>query len=92
MVAPVKYIFGDTKTFTWISSGQTASPMTIALINGDETVVSCGTMTGSGNGHYFLAVTLPTTPGFYVSEYLATISSKIYKKRKLIQITKGDAD
>lgn len=92
MSRPTKYLSEDTKTFTWISSGQTASPMLLSIFDGSETVVSSVSMTDSGNGHYYKAQTLPVTPGFYVVEWKATISSNPYKKRERIQIVNGTVD
>lgn len=92
MSNPVKYLFGDTKTFTWVSSGQTPSPISVGIINGDEGVVNSSTMTSSGNGHFYKALTLPNTPGFYAVEYKATINALPFKERNVFQLTKGSTD
>lgn len=67
-----------TKMFKWISSGQTASDIYVRTINNSETMVSSMTMTDSGNGHYYAFMTMPTTPGLYAGEVVATIGSKDY--------------
>lgn len=71
---------GDTFKQFWISSGTTASVISAAIISGSETVISSGTGVSSGNGHYY-RTTVVNTPGWYVSEWKATISGLPYVKR-----------
>ena len=76
------YIAGDTKTFTWVSSDASPTSIHVAIINIDETVVSSATMTSSGNGHYYSFMSIPTTPGFYVASWNATVggSQRVHKR------------
>lgn len=87
-----KYIFGSTFKFTWVSSGITPSSITAKVYNGDNTVVSSVAMTSSGNGHYYSNVTVPTTPGFYVKEVLATVSGDDYKEREKFKVILCEVD
>jgi len=87
-----KYLAGNTVSMSWVSSGQTATTISVAIISGSETVVSSVAMTSSGNGHYYANVTLPATEGFYVREDLAVIDTKTYKVHKTIKITLQQVD
>jgi len=87
-----KKLIGDTVKFTWVSSGITASPIILSIYNGSETLVSSLSMTSSGDGHYYGLYTLPNTPGFYVAETLATISTNPYKDRLRFKAITGDVD
>jgi len=70
----------DTFKQFWISSGTTPSVISAAIIDKDEIVVSSGTGVSSGNGHYYRTA-LVSTPGWYVSEWKATISGNPYRRR-----------
>lgn len=87
-----EYLSGDTKRFTWVSSGQTPSPITAAVIDAKETVVSSASMVSSGNGHYYLNVTLPTTDGYYVKETKQTMAGKDYRQREKFKIVLCEVD
>jgi len=87
-----KYLGGTTKKFTWISSGQNPSGLAATIRDGSETLVSSTSMTDSGAGFYFAAVTLPSTPGYYVKEMVATIGGKPYNKRETFKIVLSEVD
>jgi len=87
-----RHLVGDTVRMTWISSGTTPSPIFNHLLTGSETSISSTSMTDSGNGHFFRDLTLPDTPGFYVSESVATVDSFEYKRRKRFQIILAEVD
>lgn len=75
------FLCGDTVKIRWINSGITPTTIIAATYTGSETLVDSGTMVSSGNGHYYFLHTIPNTPGYYVAQTLATISSKPYKNR-----------
>lgn len=87
-----RYVAGDTKQFTWVSSGSTPSAISASIIDGGESVVSSSSMTSSGNGHYYVSITLPDTPGYYVYQNLATVNSKVYKNKQRFKIVLGTVD
>ena len=86
------YLIGDTVKMTWINSGVTPDSLIYSMFNGDETLVASGTMTSSGAGHYFAYVTLPDTPGLYVGQTLATISTLPFKRRKTLRAVLQEVD
>ena len=84
-------LIGDTFKQTWISSGATASQISAAILSGSETVVSSGTGTSSGNGHYY-RTTKVETPGYYVQEWKATIAGNPYKRRLRFKAIVNEVD
>ena len=87
-----KKLIGDTIKITWVNSGVTPSTIYSAVYNGSETLVNSVAMTSSGNGHYFSLYTIVNTPGFFVAETYATVSSKPYKNRIRFKAVKGESD
>lgn len=82
---------GDTFKQFWISSGTTPSVISAAIITGSETVISSGTGVSSGNGHYYRTVSV-NSPGYYVSEWRATISGNPYKRRARFKAFLNEVD
>lgn len=70
----------DTFKQFWISSGTTPSLISAAVLDGNETIISSGTGVSSGNGHFYRATSV-SSPGWYVSEWKATISGNPYRRR-----------
>ena len=87
-----EFIIGDTIELSWVSSGSSPSDIYAAVYDGDETMVDSMTLSSSGNGHYFFDYTLPTSTGYYVVEYVATISSNPYKSRKRFKTVRNEVD
>lgn len=87
-----KHLIGDTIQITMVNSGVTPSAIVASVFDGDETVVDSGSMTNSGNGHYYFDHTVINTPGFYVAQTLSTINSKPYKNRIRFQAVLGETD
>ncbi len=85
-------LIGDTVKIAWVNSGVTPTDVHAALFNGSETLVNSLTMTDSLNGHFFALITLPSSPGFYVAETLATIEAFPYKRRLKIKAILGEVD
>lgn len=81
-----------TKKIQWISSGQTASPISGAVLNASEAVVSSLSLTSSGNGHYYGFLTMPTTVGIYVHETRATVATNLYIKRNRFKVVLNEVD
>lgn len=87
-----KFLIGDTVEISWINSGITPSAINAAVYTGSETIVDSASMTSSGNGHYFYLHTVPSTPGLYVAQTLATIGGKPFKRREKYEAVTYEVD
>ena len=87
-----KHLIGDTIQITMINSGVTPSAALAKVYDSAETLVGSGTMTTSGNGHYFYNFTIPNSTGYYVAETLATINGLPYKNRRKFKVVTGEVD
>lgn len=83
---------GSTIKLTWISSGTTADSIGYAVYNGSESVVDSGTLTSSGNGHYYANHQTPNTPGYYAVEFTAHVGANPYKNRTAYRVILEDVD
>lgn len=88
------YEVGAGTTFkpTWVNTGQAPSPITSALIDRTQVVVSSVAAVSSTNGAYFALHQMPTTPGPYVNEWRATIGGQLYVNRQLVKNLDMTAD
>lgn len=86
-----KVLIGDTFKQTWISSGAIASVISAAIITGSETIINSGTGTSSGNGHYWRTAVV-NTPGYYISEWKATIAGNPQKRRLRFKAISNEVD
>ena len=84
-------LVGDTFKQTFINSGSTASPIVASIISGSETIVSSGAGVDSGNGHYFFQA-MVDTPGYYISQWDATISGNAFKRKQRIKAILNEVD
>lgn len=84
-------LVGDTFKQTFINSGSVANPIFASIIDGSETMLNSESATSSGNGHYFRQ-TIINTPGYYVSQWDATISGKPYKRRQRFRAILDEVD
>lgn len=84
-------LVGDTFKQTFVNSGATASPIVASIVNGSETVISSGSAVDSGNGHYY-RMTSVDTPGYYISQWDATISGQQYKRRTRFKAILNEVD
>ncbi len=82
---------GDTFKAFWISSGTTPSVITASIITGSETVISSGSGVSSGNGHFYRTFSV-NTPGYYVSQWTATIAGSPYKRKTRFKAILGEVD
>ncbi len=87
-----RYLVADTRSFTWVSSGATASPISSSIISGSETIVNSMSAVDSGNGHYFANHTIPNTPGFYVNRWIAVVTANTYKREQCFKAVLGEVD
>jgi len=86
-----RVLVGDTFKQTFVNSGASASPIVASIVNGSETIINSGSAVDSGNGHYY-RMTSVDTPGYYVSQWDATISAKAYKRRKRFKAVLSEVD
>ena len=86
-----KVLVGDTFKQFWISSGTLPAVITASIIDGDETIVSSNPGTSSGNGHFYRTTSV-NTPGWYVSQWQATISGDQYKRRFKFKANLNEVD
>ena len=84
-------LIGDTFKQFWISSGTTPSVITASIVDGIEAIVSSETGVSSGNGHFWRTTTVDT-PGWYVSQWEATISGSPYRRRSRFKAVLNDVD
>ena len=86
-----RVLVGDTFKQTFVNSGASASPIIAAIISGSETIISSATAIDSGNGHYYRMASVDT-PGYYVSQWDATISGNPYKRRQRFKAVLNEVD
>lgn len=85
-------IGGNTIRFTFVSSGDTASPISSALYDGSETLVSSVAATSSGNGFYYAPMVAPSSYPWYVNQWIAVINANTYVSRQLVRVHKLEVD
>lgn len=88
----VEVIAGTTIRTTWVSSGVAASPICSALLTGSETVVHSVAAVDSGNGHYYAVHPVPSSGGWYVNRWLASIGVNTYENRQLVRAQRLEVD
>lgn len=85
-----KFLTGDTRHFTFSSSGNSFSPMFVAILHThSDTLITSASMTSSGPG-YYANVTMPNTPDFYTVHFEGTNGGQQYKRRIRIQTVYGN--
>ena len=83
---------GSTLKIVVVDSGKTADSAVFTILSGTETVVDTGTLTSSGNGHYYALYTTPSTPGYYVARTTFTVGGKPYVNAKPFQLRTIEVD
>ena len=86
-----RVLVGDTFKQTFVNSGSSPNPIIASIINGEESIVSSGTASDSGSGHYYRQAII-NTPGYYVSQWDATISGNPYKRRQRLKAVLNEVD
>ncbi len=83
----------DTFKQIFIASGTDPSVIVASILDGTETVVSSGAGVNSLNGHFYRNVPAGvSTPGWYVSQWDATIGGLPYKRRFRFQAVLNEVD
>jgi hypothetical protein len=84
-------LVGDTFKQTFIASGTDPSVIRASVLDGTETIVSSGAGVNSLNGHFYRNVAV-NTPGYYVSQWIATINGLQYKRRLRFKAILNEVD
>jgi hypothetical protein len=84
-------LVGDTFKQTFVASGTTPSVITASILDGNETIVSSGAGVNSLNGQYYRNTSI-NTPGYYVSQWDATINGLPYKRKLRIRANLNEVD
>lgn len=88
----IECIAGTTIRTTWVSSGVAPGAISSALISGSETLISSASAVDSGGGHYYGLIDVPTSGGWYINEWIATINSRPYRNRQLVRSVRLEAE
>ena len=88
----IETIGGNTIRFTWVSSGDTASPISCALYDGSETLISSVAATSSGNGLYYAPMRVPTSMPWYRNEWIAVVNANTYVGAQLVRVHRLEVD
>jgi len=86
-----KVLTNDTFKQFWVSSGSLPSIISAAILDGNDNIVSSGTGVSSGNGHFYRTTSV-NSPGWYVSEWKATISGSPYRRRFRFKANLNEVD
>lgn len=88
----VEEFVGSTLRTTWINSGATASPISSALYDSSNTLISSVAQTSSGDGHYYADIALPMTPGWFLNEQIGVISANTYRRFQYVRVVWPEVD
>lgn len=71
---------GNTIQFTWVSSTAPDSAPIVKITGINNTIINSLTSISSDSTHYYAMYTLPSSEGFYISEWNAvkTVQSSAY--------------
>lgn len=88
----IEVIAGTTLKSTWVSSGAVVTGGYSALISGSESLVNSVAAVDSGNGHLYGIHLIPSSGGWYVNEWGATIGGNLYINRQLVRAHRLEVD
>lgn len=88
----IETIGGSTLRFTWYSEDAVASPISCALYDGNETLVSSASATSSGGGHYYAPLVVPSSAPWFVNEWVSVINANTYVSRQLVRVHRLEVD
>lgn len=93
MAQLVEVQIGSTFKQVFVASGTDPSVIVASIVDGNETIVSSGAGVNSLNGHYYRNISGGVnTPGYYVSQWDATIGGLPYKRRRRFKAILGEVD
>lgn len=88
----VEEFVGSTLRTTWVNSGTVASPISSALYDGANQLVSSVAQSSSGDGHYYADITLPMSAGWLVNEQIGVIGVNTYRRYQYVRVTRPEVD
>lgn len=88
----VEVVAGDTIKFTMVSSGDIANPISSALYDGAESLVSSMAAVSSGNGFYYANMAVPSSHAWLVNEWRMTIAGVDRVSRQMIRVHRVEVD
>lgn len=78
-------ISGTTFRATYVNSGVSPALLSSLLRDANEAVVNTAAAASSGNGFYYAVHQLPTTPGWFVNEWISVIGVNTYIDRQFVR-------
>lgn len=83
---------GSTLRATLVCSGATISSGYSLLRDKTETVITSRAAVDSGNGHMYADLVLPSSAGWLVNEWGATINGNAYRRFALVEVKGVEVD
>lgn len=83
---------GGTLRTTWANSGTTASPISSALFDKSNTLVSSIAQTSSGNGFYYADLIVPNSAGNYLNKQVGVIAANTYVRWQILRVLAPEVD
>jgi hypothetical protein len=83
---------GSTLRATFVNSGATVSPLSSALRDSEDVLVSSVTATSSGNGFYYAEHAMPMSACWLVNEWIGVINANTYRRYQLVEVQKPEVD
>lgn len=83
----------DTMTISWIDSGVSLDSSSWMIIDGNETILESGSLTSSGNGHYYNRYTIPASfDGYYVARIVCSVGGTPYRRSTRFRVIGSEVD
>lgn len=83
---------GATLRATFVCSGATISSGYSCLRDGSNLVVTSRAAVDSGNGHLYADLALPSSAGWLVNEWGATINGNFFRRFALVEVKTVEVD
>jgi hypothetical protein len=90
--AVIEKLAGTTLFVTFVNTGATASPISSAVLDKNETLVNSVAATSSGNGMYYATHLMPGSAQWLVNEWKAVIAPNTYVERQFVRVFKMETD
>jgi H+/gluconate symporter-like permease len=88
----VTEFIGSTLRATLVTSGATISPLSTALYDKNDVLVTSISMASSGNGFYYGDIPLPNSAQWMLNEFVAVINANTYRRFQLVNVLKPEVD
>lgn len=89
-----KFEAGDTIQLSWVDSSISAiDGSSLYVFSGSETVVATGTLTSSGNGHWYWDYTIDSGhQGYYRMRSVVTVGGNPYIRSTRFKVINNEVD